>query len=174
MQKKILIIEDECRMSNLLKMYLEREFFQIDIDDNGETGLVRALVDQFDAIIIDVLLPRKDGLMVLKEIRRTKMTPVLMISALCGDDIQKRSFEMGANEYMLMPFSPRDVVSRIKQLLSNPFTSKGEQIIESFDHNFVHLNSFDEVDHGLTSTSFVSLHNAEAGSPPYTMPHISL
>lgn len=154
MRKKVLIIEDEVRMSRLLKIYLEKECYQIEIDDNGAAGLDSALMNDFDLIIIDVMLPHKDGLMVLKELRRIKETPVMMISSLCGEYTQKQSIEMGANEYVLMPFSPRDVVTKIKHLLQYSFPIGNEPIIESFHHSVVDINSMDGVNHSFASTAF--------------------
>lgn len=151
---KILIIEDETRMSQLLKLYLEKESFEIDIDNNGEVGLNHALVDHYDLVIINVLLPLKDGFTVLEEYRRTKTTPVLMISALCGDNVEKRSLEMGANEYMLMPFSPSKVVSKIKQLLIDAQSLSTEEFEEPFHHSIVDLNGFGGADHSIASSTF--------------------
>jgi DNA-binding response OmpR family regulator len=117
MGKRILIIEDEIRISNLMKMYLEREAFLVDIADNGVDGLVLALQEDFDLIILDVSMPGKDGFTVLEELRRTKYTPVIMLSARGEAHDQKRGFDLGATDYILKPFSPRDVILKIKTIL---------------------------------------------------------
>lgn len=117
MKKKILIVGEEIRVSNLLKMYLERESYQIDMDNNGFDGLEKAVNQHFDLIILAILVPMKVGFEVLEELRRIKSTPVIMISSKCGDFNKKHSMELGANDYILMPFSPREVVVKIKDHL---------------------------------------------------------
>lgn len=117
MGKRILIVEDEIRISHLMKMYLERETFLVDIADNGIDGLVLALQEDFDLIILDVSMPGKDGFTVLEELRRMKKTPVIMLSARGEAQDQKRGFDLGATDYILKPFSPRDVIFKIKTIL---------------------------------------------------------
>lgn len=118
MGKKILVAEDEQRIGNLLKMYLERESFHVELVANGDNALEKALSDSFDLILLDILMPGKDGFTVLEEIRKTIQTPVIMLSAKGEDHDLKRGQELGANEYILKPFSPRDVISKIKLLLN--------------------------------------------------------
>ncbi|MDF2904668.1 MAG: two component transcriptional regulator, partial [Bacillus sp. (in: firmicutes)] len=100
-----------------LKMYLEKESYQIDTDDNGFDGLEKAVNQHFDLIILAILVPMKVGFEVLEELRRTKSTPVIMISSKCGDFNKKHSMELGATDYILMPFSPREIVVKIKDHL---------------------------------------------------------
>ncbi len=117
MGKRVLVAEDEQRISHLLKMYLEREAFVVEVADNGETALEKALQNSYDVIILDILMPGKDGFSVLEEIRKTKDTPVIMLSAKGEANDLKRGSDLGASEYILKPFSPKDVVSKIKELL---------------------------------------------------------
>ncbi|MBT2682840.1 response regulator [Bacillus sp. ISL-37] len=117
MGKRVLVAEDEQRISHLLKMYLEREAFIVEVVDNGDEALEKALQDSFDIIILDILMPGRDGFSVLEEIRKTKDTPVIMLSAKGEAHDLKRGEELGASEYILKPFSPKDVVSKIKELL---------------------------------------------------------
>lgn len=117
MEKRILIAEDEIRISNLLKLYLEREAFLVDVVDNGDEACEKALEGSYDVIILDILMPGKDGFAVLQEIRKTKETPVIMLSAKGEEQDLQRGQDLGANEYILKPFSPRDVVSKITGLL---------------------------------------------------------
>ncbi|MCM3572579.1 response regulator [Mesobacillus subterraneus] len=117
MGKRVLVAEDEQRISHLLKMYLEREAFVVEVADNGETALEKALQNSYDVIILDILMPGKDGFSVLEEIRKTKDTPVIMLSAKGEASDLERGAELGASEYILKPFSPKDVVSKIKELL---------------------------------------------------------
>lgn len=118
MNKRVLIAEDEMRISNLLKLYLERESFFVEIVDNGDDGLNKALNESFDLIILDVLMPGKDGFMVLEEIRKTKNIPVIMLSAKGEEKDVQRGLELGANDYILKPFSPREVISKIITILA--------------------------------------------------------
>ncbi|ESU33192.1 hypothetical protein G3A_07415 [Bacillus sp. 17376] len=117
MGKRVLVAEDEQRISHLLKMYLEREAFDVEVADNGDEALEKALQDSFDIIILDILMPGRNGFSVLEELRKTKDTPVIMLSAKGEAHDLKRGEELGASEYILKPFSPKDVVSKIKELL---------------------------------------------------------
>ncbi|NMD71216.1 response regulator transcription factor [Bacillus sp. DNRA2] len=117
---KILIIEDEIRIGNLLKIYLERESFQVEAVLHGDTGLDRALHEHFDLIVLDVLMPGKDGFTVLEELRKIKTTPTIMLSAKCSEEDVKRGFDLGANDFIAKPFSPGMVVTKIKEILSIP------------------------------------------------------
>ena len=117
MGKRVLVAEDEQRISQLLKMYLEREAFVVEVVDNGEAALEIAIKETFDVIILDILMPGMNGFSVLEEIRKTKDTPVIMLSAKGEAHDLKRGEELGASEYILKPFSPKDVVSKIKGLL---------------------------------------------------------
>lgn len=117
MNLKILLVEDEVRISHLLKMYLERESFMVVCEDNGVDGLNKALIENFDIIILDVFMPGLNGFQVLEELRKTKNTPVIMLSAQNDTNDQMRGIELGANEYILKPFSPSDVVLKIKNMV---------------------------------------------------------
>lgn len=117
MGKRVLVAEDEQRISQLLKMYLEREAFVVEVADNGEAALEKAMQNSFDVIILDILMPGRDGFSVLEEIRKSKDTPVIMLSAKGEAHDLKRGEELGASEYILKPFSPKDVVSKIKGLI---------------------------------------------------------
>lgn len=104
---KILIIEDEEAIADLEKDYLELSGFEVEIQNNGDTGLQEALSKDFDLIILDLMLPGMDGFEVCKRIRDEKNVPILMVSAK-KDDIDKiRGLGMGADDYMTKPFSPR-------------------------------------------------------------------
>lgn len=117
MGKRVLVAEDEQRISQLLKMYLERESFVVEVADNGEAALEIAMKESFDIIVLDILMPGMNGFSVLEEIRKTKDTPVIMLSAKGEAHDLKRGEELGASEYILKPFSPKDVVSKIKGLV---------------------------------------------------------
>lgn len=111
---KILIVEDEVRISNLLKIYLGRESFQVTTAANGDEGLALALQEDFNLIILDVFMPGKNGIAVLEELRKSKDTPVIMLSAQNVEQGQG----LGANAFISKPFSPGAVVTKVKEILS--------------------------------------------------------
>ena len=111
---RILIIEDEEAIADLEKDYLELSDFQVHIENSGDTGLAAALSEEFDLVILDLMLPGMDGFDVCKKIREKKNIPILMVSAK-KDDIDKiRGLGLGADDYMTKPFSPSELVARVK------------------------------------------------------------
>ena len=111
---KILIIEDEVAIADLEKDYLELSGFEVAIENAGDTGLERALKEEFDLVVLDLMLPGMDGFDVCKKIREEKDIPILMVSAK-KDDIDKiRGLGLGADDYMTKPFSPSELVARVK------------------------------------------------------------
>ena len=111
---RILIIEDEEAIADLEKDYLELSGFEVEICNRGDTGLVRALNEEFDLIILDLMLPEVDGFDICRQVRQTKNIPIIMVSAK-KDDIDKiRGLGLGADDYMTKPFSPSELVARVK------------------------------------------------------------
>lgn len=111
---RILIIEDEEAIADLEKDYLELSDFEVEIEHTGDKGLEKALKENFDLIILDLMLPEMDGFEVCKKIREEKNIPILMVSAK-KDDIDKiRGLGLGADDYMTKPFSPSELVARVK------------------------------------------------------------
>ena len=111
---RILIIEDEVAIADLEKDYLELSDFEVEISNTGDEGLEMALDEEFDLIILDLMLPGMDGFEVCKRIRAEKDIPILMVSAK-KDDIDKiRGLGLGADDYMTKPFSPSELVARVK------------------------------------------------------------
>ncbi len=111
---RILIIEDEVAIADLEKDYLELSDFEVEISNTGDEGLEMALDEEFDLIILDLMLPGMDGFEVCKRIRAQKDIPILMVSAK-KDDIDKiRGLGLGADDYMTKPFSPSELVARVK------------------------------------------------------------
>ncbi len=126
---KILIIEDEVAIADLEKDYLELSDFQVDIENAGDAGLKRAMTGDYDLIILDLMLPGMDGFEVCKKIREEKNVPILMVSAK-KDDIDKiRGLGLGADDYMTKPFSPSELVARVKAHLAryNRLVGSGER-----------------------------------------------
>ncbi|HAB59450.1 MAG TPA: DNA-binding response regulator [Lachnospiraceae bacterium] len=115
---KILIIEDELAIAELEKDYLELSGFSVDIESSGDEGAKRAIAEDYDLIILDLMLPNMDGFEICKKIREEKNIPVIMVSAK-KDDIDKiRGLGLGADDYMTKPFSPSELVARVKAHLA--------------------------------------------------------
>ncbi|MDE6604189.1 MAG: response regulator transcription factor [Lachnospiraceae bacterium] len=111
---KILIVEDEEAIADLEKDYLELSDFEVTIENTGDKGLEAALSGSFDLVILDLMLPGVDGFEVCKRIREEKNIPIIMVSAK-KDDIDKiRGLGLGADDYMTKPFSPSELVARVK------------------------------------------------------------
>lgn len=116
--QKILIIEDEESIAELEKDYLELSGFHVTIENMGNIGLKRALEEEFDLVILDLMLPELDGFEICKQIRKTKNMPIIMVSAK-KDDIDKiRGLGLGADDYITKPFSPSEMVARVKAHLT--------------------------------------------------------
>ncbi len=114
---KILVVDDEERIRRLLKMYLERENYMIDEAEDGNEALTKAVSNDYDVILLDLMMPGKDGIEVCRELREKKATPVIMLTAK-GEEVNRvQGFEVGTDDYIVKPFSPREVVLRVKALL---------------------------------------------------------
>ena len=123
---RILIVEDEEDIANLEKDYLELSDFQVEIENRGDQGLKKALQEDFDLVILDLMLPGIDGFEICREIREKKNIPILMVSAK-KDDIDKiRGLGLGADDYITKPFSPSELVAR-GQSPSGPVRAAGGQ-----------------------------------------------
>ena len=115
---KILIIEDEEAIADLEKDYLELSGFEVEIEHRGDVGLKRSLTEDFNLVILDLMLPEMNGFDICREIRAQKNTPIIMVSAK-KDDIDKiRGLGLGADDYMTKPFSPSELVARVKAHLA--------------------------------------------------------
>ena len=111
---KILIVEDEAAIADLEKDYLELSGFEVEVANDGETGLRKALHEEYDLVILDLMLPGVDGFEICRQVRAEKNTPIIMVSAK-KDDIDKiRGLGLGADDYMTKPFSPSELVARVK------------------------------------------------------------
>ena len=115
---KILIVEDEEAIADLEKDYLELSGFEVEVANDGEMGLAKALGEDYNLIILDLMLPGVDGFEICRRVRDEKNTPIIMISAK-KDDIDKiRGLGLGADDYMTKPFSPSELVARVKAHLA--------------------------------------------------------
>ncbi len=115
---RILIVEDEVSIAELEKDYLELSGFDVEIENTGDKGLSRAMNEDFDLFILDLMLPNVDGFEICRQIRERKDMPILLVSAK-KDDIDKiRGLGLGADDYITKPFSPSELVARVKAHLA--------------------------------------------------------
>lgn len=116
--EKILIVEDETAIADLEKDYLELSGFTVDIEPDGTRGLDRALKGDYDLFILDLMLPGTDGFEICERIREEKDTPIIMVSARKEDIDKVRGLGLGADDYITKPFSPSELVARVKAHLT--------------------------------------------------------
>ena len=113
----VLVVDDEERIRRLLRMYLEREDFNIEEAENGTEALELSLNNDYDVILLDIMMPEMDGIEVCTELRKEKDTPVIMLTAKGEEANRVQGLETGADDYIVKPFSPREVVLRVKAIL---------------------------------------------------------
>ena len=124
---KILIIEDEEAIADLEKDYLELSGFEVEIANRGDVGLEKALNEDYDLIILDLMLPEVDGFDICRQVRQEKNIPIIMVSAK-KDDIDKiRGLGLGADDYMTKPFNPLELTARVKSQLRR-YTQLGSTV----------------------------------------------
>ncbi|MBD2871208.1 response regulator transcription factor [Paenibacillus arenilitoris] len=116
--KNILIIEDEKAIAELERDYLESHGFGVHIEGRGDAGLQKALEGQYDLIVLDVMLPKVDGFEICRQIRQQSNIPVLLVTAKKEDIDKIRGLGLGADDYMTKPFSPSELVARVKAHLA--------------------------------------------------------
>ena len=116
--KRILIIEDEESIAELENDYLELSGFEVEIENDGAEGLKKALGEEFDLFILDLMLPGVDGFEICRKVREVKNTPIIMVSAKKEDIDKIRGLGLGADDYITKPFSPSEMVARVKAHLA--------------------------------------------------------
>lgn len=156
--KKILIIEDELAIAELEQDYLEIEGFSIDIETEATAGLEAALSNDYHLIILDIMLPGGNGFDLCKKIRSEKNIPILIVSAKSEDIDKIRGLGLGADDYVSKPFSPQELVARVKSNLN-----RYESLINSKNSNNIitikHLTIDPEARRVLVKGEEVSLTN---------------
>lgn len=115
---RILIVEDEQSIAEIEKDYLELSGFEVIVKNDGESGLKSALEEKFDIIILDIMLPGIDGYEICRQVRKEKNIPIIMVSAKKEDIDKIRGLGVGADDYMTKPFSPSELVARVKAHLA--------------------------------------------------------
>lgn len=138
--EKILIIEDENRIREMVKEYLENEGFQITEANDGADGLEKFKASEFDLILLDIMLPKVDGWSVCREIRRSSSLPVIMLTARGEEYDRLFGFELGVDDYIVKPFSPKELVARIKAVLRRSGCRDKSTSSELFEYEELSVN----------------------------------
>lgn len=142
--EKILIIEDELSIAKLLQYNLEKENYAVEISRDGEEGYHLALNNDYSMILLDLMLPSKDGIEIAKDLRRDKIdTPIIMLTAKDSEIDKVVGLEIGADDYVTKPFSPRELVARIKVVLKR---SRKQSESSSQSHLIDEKITIDELD----------------------------
>ncbi|SMB94248.1 two component transcriptional regulator, winged helix family [Thermanaeromonas toyohensis ToBE] len=126
-QVKILIADDEPRLRQLVRLYLEREGMTVEEAETGRQTLEKIRSGNFDLLILDIMMPEGDGWSVCREVRKNADLPIIMLTAR-GEELDRLlGFELGADDYVVKPFSPRELVARVKALLRRSRMGKGSR-----------------------------------------------
>ncbi len=125
MGKRILVIEDEASIQNILRIFLEDAGYQVTLADDGMDGIAAFHKDSFDLVLLDIMMPRLDGYSVCEMIRNESSTPVILLTALDDEDNQMKGFNLLADDYITKPFSMPLVLKRIEAVLRR--TRSGEK-----------------------------------------------
>jgi len=130
---KVLVVDDEKPIADIIKFNLEKEGYQVSVAYDGREALQRAEEDRPDLVILDIMLPRMDGFAVCQEIRRRSHVPILMLTAKQEEVDKVFGLELGADDYVTKPFSPRELVARVKAILRRASSpgGQGPRVIES-------------------------------------------
>ncbi|MCM3411028.1 MULTISPECIES: response regulator transcription factor [Bacillaceae] len=138
MSKRVLVVDDEQSISTLLKYNLEQAGYTVSTALDGEEGLNTCLKEEPDLLVLDLMLPKMDGIEVCKQLRQRKiMVPILMLTAKDDEFDKVLGLELGADDYMTKPFSPREVVARIKAILRRSQSQPEPEVQEIEDENQV-------------------------------------
>ncbi|KRQ86331.1 Transcriptional regulatory protein SrrA [Caloramator mitchellensis] len=113
----ILLVEDEDRLRKVLKLYLEKEGFKVDEASDGEEAVDKFSKDFHSIVVLDVMLPKRDGWSTLRQIRKISEVPVIMLTARGEEEDKIFGFELGVDDYVVKPASPREIVARVKAIL---------------------------------------------------------
>ncbi|MFZ5648987.1 MAG: response regulator transcription factor [Bacillota bacterium] len=123
---KILLVDDEDQIRNIVRMYLTREGFNVKEASNGREALDIINSEQFDMIVLDIMMPEVDGWAVCREVRARSAVPIIMLTAREDEVDRVVGLEMGADDYVVKPFSPRELLARIKAVLRRTAGAAGQ------------------------------------------------
>lgn len=116
-QKRILVVEDDLKTAELVKLYLERAGYAVTVAYDGVVALEKVRQEQFDLVVLDIMLPGMDGLSVCRQVRLESDVPVIMLTARVAESDRLQGFDSGADDYVVKPFSPRELVARVQAIL---------------------------------------------------------
>jgi len=162
MRGKILVIEDEEKISGIVKSYLEREGYQVTIAPDGRSALAQ-IKQRFDLVILDLMLPDIDGEAICSSIRKISDMPIIMLTAKSSEDDRIKGLGIGADDYVIKPFSAKELVARVKAHLRRTVSAQKKAL--SFNHGLLKIDPLTRqvTSHGiqvaLTSTEFSILLN---------------
>jgi DNA-binding response OmpR family regulator len=137
---KVLIIEDEKDLSSILKAYLERAGYQVWTSERGDEGLDLWQKNKPDMVLLDLNLPGMDGIDIARKIRQTDETPIIMVTARVEEVDRLLGLELGADDYITKPYSPREVVARVKAVLRRASQSAGAEKAKVIDAADLHID----------------------------------
>jgi DNA-binding response OmpR family regulator len=160
--KRILIIEDDIDIAELERDYLQLNGYHGEIVQDGLAGLKKAMTGMYDVVVVDLMLPNKNGFEIIKEIRKKLEIPIIVVSAR-SDDIDKiRGLDFGADDYLTKPFSPAELVARIKSHIKRYERLKGHTISETIEHKGLEINT-------ASHKVMVNSHNVQLTTKEYDL-----
>ncbi len=124
---KLLVVDDEELIRNVIKEYAKIENYEVDEASNGDEAVEKALENDYDVIIMDIMMPKRDGFSAIKEIKQEKDISVIVLSARTMEEDKLNGFDLGIDDYVIKPFSPKELIARIKAVTKR---QKEEDIIE--------------------------------------------
>lgn len=141
MKTRILVIDDDVHISELLKLYLEKEDYEAEVAHDGGEGLEKFKSFEPKLVLLDIMLPVMDGWQVCREIRRINNTPIIMLTAK-GETFDKvLGLELGADDYIVKPFEPKELIARVKAILRR--TNVNEDTVKQYSYNNLTVNISD-------------------------------
>ncbi|MFA8439043.1 response regulator YycF [Pueribacillus sp. YX66] len=166
MDKKVLVVEDEKPIADILQFNLEKEGYRVAVANDGEEALTKVREDSPDLVLLDLMLPKKDGMEVCREIRKEHYMPIIMLTAKDSEIDKVLGLELGADDYVTKPFSTRELIARVKANLRRHQKDESQSDMEAKDIEIgalvIHPNAYQVTKHGealdLTHREFELLH----------------
>ncbi|HBP66609.1 MAG TPA: DNA-binding response regulator [Desulfosporosinus sp.] len=162
MNNKILIVDDDDRIREIVRIFLEAEGFQVDQAEDGNSALEMVRKDNPDLVILDLMMPGLDGWTVCKILRRETKIPIIMLTAKGGENDRVLGFDLGADDYVVKPFSPRELCARVKAVLRRLEGEESKEHILSYPgleiNQITREVEIDGINISLTAKEFDLLH----------------
>ncbi len=140
MSQTVLIVEDDPKTRDILQLYLEGAGYEVLMAADGREGLEKAREHRPDLIVLDIMLPEIDGLHICRTLRRESETPIIMLTARSTEDDMLLGLDLGADDYITKPFSPREVVARVRTVLRRVSKAKAQQDVEVLTHGELEID----------------------------------